>query len=80
MAPATDAEQQHIASGCSTSDHSAKMIPMQWAEFESKQAMTSLYIASEYMENETTTVVTQFLRKIVISGMITRFSRVAPRS
>ena len=32
------------------------MIATQWAELGSKQAMTSLYIASEYMENETTTI------------------------
>ena len=53
MAPATDAEPQRVASGC-TSDHSAKMIPTQWAELGSKQAMTSSYIAPDYMENETT--------------------------
>jgi hypothetical protein len=53
MAPATDAEPQHVAS-CCTSDHSAKMIPTQWAELGSKQAMTSSCIAPDYMENETT--------------------------
>ncbi len=52
MAPATDAEPQRIASGC-RSDHSAKMIPTQWAELGSKQAMASSYIAPDYMENET---------------------------
>ena len=53
MKSATDAEPQRVASGC-TSDHSAKMIPTQWAELGSKQAMASSYIAPDYMENETT--------------------------
>ena len=55
MAPATDAEPRRVASGC-TSDHSAKMTPQQQAEFESRQAMASLYIASQYIENGTTTI------------------------
>jgi hypothetical protein len=53
MALANDAEQQHRASGC-TSVHSVEMTPMQQAELESKQAMTSLYIASQYMEHHKT--------------------------
>ena len=53
MAPATDAEPRRVASGC-TSDHSAKMTPQQQAEFESRQAMASSYIASQYMEHQET--------------------------
>ena len=52
MAPATDAEQR-VASGC-TSYHSAKMTPCHQAEFESRQEMASLDIASQYMEYGTT--------------------------
>ena len=55
MAPATDAEPRRVASGC-TSDHSAKMTPQQQAEFESRQAMASLHIASQYMEIGTKTI------------------------
>ena len=55
MAPAIDAEPQSIASGC-TSDQSAKMNPMQQAELNSKQAMPSLYIASQSMKKEPTTI------------------------
>ena len=55
MAQANDAEQPCRASGC-TSVHSAEMIPTQHAELESKQAVTLLYIASQYIENETTTI------------------------
>ena len=40
MAPATDAEPQRIASGC-TSDHSAKMTPPQQAELEFRQQTRS---------------------------------------
>ena len=55
MAPATDAEPQRVASGC-TADHSAKMTPTQQAEFESRRAMASIYVASQYMEDGTTTI------------------------
>ena len=55
MAPATDAEPRRVASGC-TSDHSAKMTPQQQAECESRQAMASLHIASQYMEIGTKTI------------------------
>ena len=53
MAPATDAEPRHVASGC-TSDHSAKITPQQKAELEFGQAMASSYIASQYMEHKET--------------------------
>ena len=57
MAPATNAEPRRVASGC-TSDHSAKINPTQQEELDSIQAMASLYIlvASQYMENGTTTI------------------------
>ena len=55
MAPATDAELWRVASGC-TSDHSAEMTPQQQAELEIRQAMASLYIASQYMEIGTKTI------------------------
>ena len=55
MAPATDAEPLRVASGCA-SDHSAEMNPTQQAELDSRQAMASLYFASQYMENGTTTI------------------------
>jgi hypothetical protein len=55
MAPANDAESQRVAAwvGC-TSVHSAEMTPMQQAELESKQAIASLYIASQYMAHQVT--------------------------
>ncbi len=53
MAPATDAEQQRIAVG-STSVHSVELTLSQQAEMESKRVMTSLYIASQYMEHQET--------------------------
>ena len=58
MAQATDAEAaepQRVASSYTT-DHSVKMIPTQWAELGSIQAITLLCIASEYVELETTTI------------------------
>ena len=42
MAPATDAEPQRLASGC-TSDHSAKMTPTQRAELGSKHVSQAVY-------------------------------------
>ena len=55
MAQANDAEPQRRASGCA-SVHSVEMNPPQQDELDSKQAMISLYIASQYMERETTTI------------------------
>ena len=49
------AQPRHGASGCA-SDHSADMIPLQQSELESIEAITSSYIASQYMDNETTTI------------------------
>ena len=50
MAPATDAEPQRVASGC-TSDYCAEMTPSQ---LEFRQAMASSYIASQYMDHQET--------------------------
>ncbi len=55
MAPANVAELQRRASGCALV-HSAEMTPMQQAELESKQAMTSLCIASQYIEHHETII------------------------
>ena len=73
MAPATDAEPQHIAGGC-TSDHSAKMTPQQQAEFKSRhqdrvwststdptQCVASLYSVIIGLLRKLTTSMTEIL-------------------
>jgi hypothetical protein len=50
MAPANDAERSAERAAV----HQFEMTPMQQAEYESNQAMTSLYLASQYMEHHET--------------------------
>ncbi len=53
VAPANDAEPQRRANGC-TSVHSAEKTPTHHAAMGFKQAMASLYIASQFIELQET--------------------------